>query len=306
MFAWQVNLNPIQPFNRLVKDIYLLMDIKLDPLRLNLHAVILVVVITLSACTSSLDKYKAPDIEETISVQSTSISHLSTQVTRQEQTNASQWEVISYLSTQMPYALELITPLPPGAIITRTPCGSDCQGVGPTFTPTPSLSIDIEYPPGMRTGINEIDQVIDVIMDKDLDARLALVRFMTTSCTTVSGLGGPPKCEPDETDGTIVEAFPASSGEGYFVRLKNIGKLFSFTVRGVIAVYVVPEDAYQTVYWPAGEYGIVFTSEEGGIPHTIIVLVQDGFIVRLEFHPGWPPFDLIRNNSDEFILSPIR
>jgi len=282
------------------------MEIKPDPLRLNLQAVILVAVITLSACTSSPDKYKAPELEETLSAQSTSIAHLSTQVARQEQTNASQWEVLSSLSTQMPYALEGITPLPPGAIITRTPYEPGDQGKGSTFTPTPSLSIDIEYPPDLRTGVNEIDQVIDAIMDKGLDTRLDLVRFMTSSCTTVSGLGGPPKCEPGETDGTIVEAFPASSGEGYFVRRKNIEKLFNFTVRGVIAVYVVPEDAYQTVYWPAGEYGIVFTSEDGGIPHTIIVLVQDGFIVRLEFHPGWPPFDLIRSKSDEFILSPIR
>ena len=282
------------------------MNIKLAPVRLEMFGAVFLALITLSACASSPNTYQRPALEETLIAQSTSIAHLSTQVARQEQTNASQWEVLSSLSTQMPHALNLITPLPAGAIITRTPCGPDCQGVGPAFPPTPSISIDFEYPPDMRTGIVHIDQVIDVIIDKNLDARLDLVRFMTTSCTTVSGLGGPPKCEPDESDGTIVEAFPASSGEGYFVRLKNIGKLFSFTVRGLIAVYVVPEDSYQTVYWPAGEYGIVFTSEDGGLSHTIIVLVQNGFIVRIESHPSWPTFDLIRAKSDEFILPPIR
>ena len=158
----------------------------------------------------------------------------------------------------------------------------------------------------MRTGIKEIDPVIDVMIDKDLDARLELVRFTTTACNTIDGLGGPPKCEPGEADGTIVDAFPVSTGEGYYVRSENIQDVFGFTVRGLIAVYVVPEDAYHTDFWPAGEYGIIFTSEDGGYPHTITVLVEDGLIVRLEFNPDWPPFDLIREKSDEFILFPIR
>jgi len=152
--------------------------------------------------------------------------HLSTQVAQQEQTNASQWDAISYLSTQMPFALELITPVPPGVIITRTPYEPSDQVTGSTFTPTPSASIDIEYSPDMRTGINEIDQVIDVMMDTNIDARLALVQFTKTACTTKDGLGGPPKCEPSEADGTIVDAFPVSSGEGVLCSVgQNPGRI---------------------------------------------------------------------------------
>ena len=274
--------------------------------RLNLLVAIALVIITISACASSLGRYNDAGLEETISAQSTWIAHLSTQVAQQEQTNASQWDAISYLSTQMPLALELITPIPPGIIITKTPYQPSDQVTRPTFTPTPPLSIDIEYPPDMRTGIKEIDQVIDVMRDTDIDARLDLVKFTTTPCTTTGGLGGPPKCEPGETDGTIVDAFPISTGEGYFVRPDNIQGVFGFSVRGLLAVYVVPEDAYHTDYWPAGEYGIIFTSKEGGSPHVIIVLVEDGSIVRLEFYPGWPPYDLIWEKSDEFILPPIQ
>lgn len=270
------------------------------------YLILLFAITLLSACASSPDRYQNAALEETISAQSTSVAYLSTQVAKQEQTNFSQWEAISYLSTQMPFALELITPIPPGISITRTPYQPSDQVTRLTFTPTPSASIDIEYPPDIRTGIKEIDHVIDVIMDKDIEARLELVQFTTTTCTTTDGLGGPPKCEPSEADETIVDAFPVSNGEGHFVRPDKIQEVFDFTVRGLFAVYVVPEDAYHTDYWPAGEYGIVFTSEDGGSPHVINVLVEDGLIVRLEFNPGWPPFDLIWGKSDEFILSPIR
>jgi hypothetical protein len=158
----------------------------------------------------------------------------------------------------------------------------------------------------MRTGIDEIDKVIDVILGNDIYARLDMVRLTTTACTIADGLGGPPKCEPGELNGTIVDVFPVSNGEGHHVRWDKVQPVFDFTVRGLSAVYVVPEDVYRADYWPAGEYGIVFTSEDDGYPHTIILLVEDGQIVRLEFIPIWPPFDLIRQKSDEFILSPIR
>ena len=270
------------------------------------YLILLFAITLLTACASSPDRYLNANLEETISAQNTQIAHLSTQVAQQEQTNNSQWDAISYLSTQMPFALELITPIPPGVIITRTPYEPSDQMIRPTFTPTPSASIDIEYPPDMRTGIEEIDHVIDVMMNTNIDARLALVQFTTTACTTKGGLGGPPKCEPGEADGTIVDAFPVSNGEGHFARSDKVQGVFDFTVRGLFAVYVVPEDAYRTDYWPAGEYGIAFTSEDGGSPQVITLLVEDGLIVRLEFNPGWPPFDLVLGKSDEFILSPIR
>lgn len=277
-----------------------------NPRYLNLLTIITITIVILSACASSPDRYKDADLEETISAQSTWIAHLSTQVAQQEQTNASQWDAISYLSTQMPFALELITPIPPGITLPPTPYSPHNQEIRPTFKPTPSASIDIEYPPDVRTGIQEIDHVIDVIMKSDIEARLDLVQFTSTACTTTGGLGGPPKCEPGEADGTIVDAFPISNGEGHFVRSATILNVFDFVVRGLLAVYVVPENAHHTDFWPAGEYGIIFTSEDSGSSHIITVLVEDGLIVRLEFNPGWPPFGLVWGKSDEFILAPIR
>jgi len=282
------------------------MDKKHVLMRLNLLVAITLINIILSACAPSPDPYKDPGIEETISAQNTRIAQLSTQVALQEQTNDSQRDAISYLSTQMPLALELITPIPPGTTLKPTPYSPPDQGKKPTFTPTPLASIDIGYPPDTRTGIKAIDHVIDVIMQEDIQGRLDLVRFTTTACTTLNGLGGPPSCEPGEADGTLVESFPVSNGEGHFARPDKIQEVFDFTAQGLFAVYVVPEDAYQKDYWPAGEYGIIFTSQDGGYPHVINVLVEDAFIVRLDFIPGWPPFDMVLGKSDEFILPPIR
>ena len=185
----------------------------------------------------------------------------------------------------MPFALELITPIPEGI----------------TITPTPY--IDIEYPPDTRTSIPEIDRVIDIFLGPDIEARIELVRYIQFPCTTADGLGGPPKCEGTEADGTVVTAFPVLYSEGTHVRPDEIQKVFGFTVRGLLAVYEVPESAYEADYWPAGEYGVVFTSEDG-TAHTVTLHLTNGEIVRLEFSPVWPPFDQIWDRSDTFILPP--
>jgi len=171
-----------------------------------------------------------------------------------------------------------------------------------TVTPTPY--IDIEYPPDTRTGIPEIDNVIDTIMGSDIEARVELVRYIQFPCTTGDGLGGPPKCQDEEVDGTIVSAFPVLYSEGVHVRPDQIKDVFNFSVRGLLAVYVVPEDTWRSDDWPAGETAVVFTSEDGGYPHIITLHISDGEIVRLEFNAGWPPFPWIWDRSEDFILPP--
>ena len=243
--------------------------------------VIAIQMIFVAACTTGIN-----DLEGTIEVQNTQIAVLNTQVAELDETNWSQWESISYLATQMPFALGLITPIPEGV----------------TITPTPY--IDIEYPPDTRTGIPEIDDVIDAILGSDIGSRIELVRFIQLLCTTADGLGGPPKCEGGETDGEIVTVFPVLYSEGIHVRQEHIREVYDFSVRGLLTVYIVPESAYKTDDWPVGDYAIVFTSEDGGHAHTVSLHVTDGEIIRLEFQPQWPPFDWIWDRSNNFILPP--
>jgi len=174
--------------------------------------------------------------------------------------------------------------------------------VTPAPPPTPMPAITIQ-PPGMRTGIEEVDTIIGVVLGRDIDALRKLVRYTTTRCTTASGLGGPPKCGPDETEGTRVEAFPILGSEGAFVRRKSIAQALQFRVVGLYAVYRVPENAYQEEYWPAGKYGIVFVQKDGS---PLTVLSDHGGIVRIVYHmDGSSPATVIKRDAGELILPPI-
>lgn len=191
-----------------------------------------------------------------------------------------------------------------------------CTQAGPTSTPTPTSSppsahgtptppTGTVHPPDTRTGIEEVDAIIDAIVAGGIDARRELVQYTTTGCTTALGLGGPPKCESGEVEGTLVEVFPFLRAEGEYVRRESIGRVLRFAVEGLYAVYRVPDDAYEEEYWPAGEYGIVFTREEDGL--AVTVLVDGGGIVRIDF--GWQvgdsPAMVIERSAGELLLPPV-
>ena len=193
-----------------------------------------------------------------------------------EETSATNNTPSDHLATQVPSALDEATP-----------------------------SSSSEYPPDTRTGNPEIDAVIAAIMASDVDTRVALVRYTESACTLADGLGGPPKCQEGESEGTLVTAFPVLSSEGTQIRPENIHTVFDFSVRGLLAVYRVSDSAIKEDGWPAGEYGVVFTSEDGNFLHTVTVLMEDGRIVRLDFGMVWPPFESIENRAGEFILPPF-
>jgi hypothetical protein len=235
-----------------------------------------------------------------MSVQNTRLASLETIVVDQEESDLNQWDVISFLYTQMPYALGTITPLPP--MTTITPTHYVTIDLKPSNTPTPGL--EFEYPADTRTGISGVDTVIDAFLNEALFTRISLVRFINSPCTVSDSLGGPPKCQGNEEENSIVKAFPVLYTEGFHVRSNEIEGLFDFPVRGLLAVYTVSPDAYRTDYWPAGEYGVVFSTDDGGTLHSIILLVSGDQIVRLDYDPIWPPFGGSWERGDSFVLPP--
>ena len=156
-----------------------------------------------------------------------------------------------------------------------------------------------------------MDAVVDAFLGSSLDARRHLVRFLTTPCTTARGLGGPPKCEAGEAEGTPVEVFPVAMMEGYFVRRESIDGALQFEVVGLYGVFRAPGPTYERAYWPAGEYAVTFAgwtrppSTNIGIMQTI-VFVQDGTVVRLTHTPFvalWPPTQSL---GTEWVLPPLK
>jgi hypothetical protein len=110
------------------------------------------------------------------------------------------------------------------------------------------------------------------------------IQFLTTPCTTVDGLGGPPKCETGMADGTPVEVFPLSDAEGHFATPETIDQVLKNWLKRLYAAYKVPSDAYQEPYWPAGEFGLLFERDVNDVPFPVTVFVEDGKIVRIAYH----------------------
>ncbi len=99
----------------------------------------------------------------------------------------------------------------PTASATPSPTATPSPSATPTATdaptPTPTGAADL-------TGEPALDAVIEVVRAGDTAALAALMRPHEVKCTTVQGMGGPPKCWQDGSpagevpDGTVVESFP--------------------------------------------------------------------------------------------------
>jgi hypothetical protein len=131
---------------------------------------------------------------------------------------------------------------------------------------------------------------------------ISLVQYISTTCTTSDGFGGPPKCAPGEADGTIIEVFPVSEMEGYYVRPEAIADTFAFQVDRLYAVYRPTPGADPQEYWPTGEYALLFERQVNDISQPVTVFVTGGKIVRLGFSYGVDPGTLLNQVPIERIL----
>ncbi|MFC1922909.1 TolB family protein [Chloroflexota bacterium] len=150
--------------------------------------------------------------------------------------------------------------------------------------------------------IEELTPVLKAIAYGTVNDRKELVSFSTTTCTSADGLGGPPKCEPNEEEGTLVEVLPVSSGEGSFSRPDTIDGALDFVVMGLFSIYRVPDDAHETDYSPAGEYGLIFAREMNAVPFPVTVFVENGRIVRIQHHVATDPQEIINQLPAESIV----
>jgi len=123
-------------------------------------------------------------------------------------------------------------------------------------TSTPVAPERAGYPPETRTGIQIVDVVIEAVLADDLEAERELIHYTTTGCTTVSGLGGPPKCRADEGEGTPVEVFPVLGVEGRHVRREDIDRVFLCTP----CITCPPMSTRRTIIRPASTGLSLFTT----------------------------------------------
>ncbi|MCH8064509.1 MAG: hypothetical protein IIC90_01605 [Chloroflexi bacterium] len=125
----------------------------------------------------------------------------------------------------------------------------------PTATLEPAATATTE---ARRTGISQVDAVLDVLFSGDADAVRAMVRFTAIPCEAEPvGLGSPPMCKADESDGSPVDVYPHSSCEGFYIRPENMDGSYSSLASPdgtLYAVYRAPDR-----YWPPAQFVAIFT-----------------------------------------------
>lgn len=201
---------------------------------------------------------------------------------------------------------------------TSTPSPSARPSASATPPPAPTIArastpvaIPAVQPPGARTGLSEVDAIIQAYLGRDVSARRSLVRFLTAPCTTAQGMGGPPKCATGEAEGTKVTVFPFLGSEGEYVRQDGIDRVIQFEVEGLWAVYRPFPSSYADPYWPSGVYVLVFVCKEDlpvarGSRQQAEVYVEGGAVVRIARSPlraAWPPDDAA---GGTWLLAPVK
>jgi hypothetical protein len=159
-------------------------------------------------------------------------------------------------------------------------------------------------PPSSRTGIAYIDIVLDAVENDNPEQLRALLRFINIPCTNAEGLGGPPKCRDSESEGAFVEVFPFLGSEGGYLHKENLDLWTGIDVTQLYAVYQNSDNVYSDENFPAGEYAILFLSEDD-FPGTILQ-ITDGLIVRIDTVFDTSPEGLatiLKRDALELILS---
>lgn len=164
-----------------------------------------------------------------------------------------------------------------------------------TDMPTDTPSLDTPH----YSEIAAVDGVIGAVLADGAQAVSERAHFTEIGCTTRDGLGGPPKCQAGQPDGTPLSVLPVWAQEGSYLTPETMDTL-RFHVGEVYAVYRVPEGAVRDTYTPPGEYGILFLNAEP-FPATITVYVTAGRIVRLSYNMDTDPAQTLAQTGGEIL-----
>jgi hypothetical protein len=166
----------------------------------------------------------------------------------------------------------------------------------------PEINVPL-YPSQVRTGVGEIDQVIENFLIRKFEWRRPMVRTLTVACTSEDLVVGPPPCPVGVAAETQVEVFPYRQHRtSKYVTPEDLEAFLEFPLGGLYAVYRVSEGGFSESWYPVGEYGIVFVAQEGELG--VEVVVDSGSVVRIEF---WPltPVEYLEGADVEFLLPPL-
>lgn len=175
----------------------------------------------------------------------------------------------------------------------------------PSNTPTDVVDLKADYSLNARTGIADVDAVLGALETGDPEDLHTLVQYTSAPCTTVEGLGGPPKCRAGETEGTTFNVLPFLGSEGSFIRQEEIGTWQGVDAAGLYAIYRVSESGRTEEYYPRGDYAVILKTVDGSV---ISLRIANGGIVRVDslfFNVTQDSLEsLVKQDSSEVILAP--
>ena len=167
----------------------------------------------------------------------------------------------------------------------------------------PVLDAQGTYSLETRTGIKEIDNVIEEVASGERERLERVIKYTAAPCTTAEGFGGPPKCRPGETEGTPVDGLPFIGSEGGFIRKDGISNWTGVDAETIFAVYRVAEEGVNEQYYPRGAYAVVFLTQD--VQSALTLRIADGGIVRVDYPLNESLQDLrqlVEQDASEVIL----
>lgn len=130
---------------------------------------------------------------------------------------------------------------------------------------------------------NEVSSAIEHVRGGKSEALGKQAVFLTVECTVAEGMGGPPKCESGQPEGTEVEVMPAASCEGFYIPHGSEGPTFASFLDGDVkldALYRRDADDF----FPAG-YALLFSFSSSQFPdeHARALFLSDQGVTGLFF-----------------------
>lgn len=181
-------------------------------------------------------------------------------------------------------------------------------------TPTPFATPEAMAPDRIletnarRTGVPEVDRVLDALFGGDQAALDALVLVQSAVCHEESlGVGDMEVCPKDVEEGTRVEFFSAGGCEGAPQHARPFVTLFDPEAIALFAVVTLPPADRAFPYWPPADQLVVFVTRQDPPFNAIALTIVDGKIATRSGGCGNTASDLLARDSEspDYLLEPF-
>lgn len=164
-----------------------------------------------------------------------------------------------------------------------------------------------------RESVPDVDNVVEAVEARDVDALGELVGYRQEACTWQPGDDGRSlACRFGEAEGTLVAVVAYVQCEESYLRSGDVPNALEHILNPEPAVYAAfsapaaaPGSLAASAAEPIWEYAIVFSSDEAGTPLGRRLVIQGGKVVLVDFGCGEAPEQMVEGiDESRFIIPP--